>query len=79
MKMKKKSTGNLKIQKDLERDILDWFQSVRAGKYTSYVMIANQWCLRRYMKEAVESLMASGKIIKLKSGYRVNKKTQIGG
>ncbi len=62
------------MQTTLEAEIVAWLETERPGRYTSYQMICRKWCLHRYLKQAVVSLVSSGQIRKTKSGYKSNHK-----
>jgi len=67
-----KLMGIGKIQLKLEKDMLTWLKTVRAGKYTSLIMMIRTFYMRSFFQPAWRRLKDSGKIRKTKSGYRAN-------
>lgn len=56
-----------------ENTILKWFKDERDGKYTSLGLIISRFALMKELLNIIKGLEESGKLKKLKSGYKLNK------
>lgn len=66
------------IEKKMKNDILRFLRVERGGKYTSFGVLSERFCLRKLFVESMKSLLDSGQIRKTKSGlYRANKAASV--